>query len=251
MNTLTVGGCKIPVTKNIQSNLTEIKLAIDWASNNEVRLLVTPECALSGYLWAPRDQDPKIKELAEALEEIENYSKEKKVDLILGTACYNNNGNWANTQRYIFNGKFVNEYSKNLLIDPEFIYTSERSFPPIINYNGVKISGLICNDFWSNPVLFPGGSSQLLRHLLQNEVQIVFVSAYVPKEPGPENSFYYWHLGQISNMGLYCQFAIVVSDASTNVDGSPYTGQPACPVGIWDMSGKSITGEKYFKHTFS
>jgi predicted amidohydrolase len=206
-------------------------------------------------MWSPGfpnyDQDPKIKELAYALEETENYSKDKKVDLILGTAWYNSKGNWANTQRYIFNGKFVNEYSKNLLVDAEFIYSRERILPPIIDYNGIRISGLICNDFWSNPVLYPGGSSQLLAYLMQHKVQVVFVSAFVPKEAGPEDSFYYWHLGQIANMGLYCQFITVVSDSTTNIDGSSYNGRPACPVGIWDLQGISNTGEKYFKRTFS
>lgn len=255
MNSLTVGGCKIPVTHNIQSNLKEIKEAIDWASENGVQLMSTPECALSGYLWEPDDllpgKDPKTKELEIAMEEVISYSKEKNVDLILGTAWYNKTGDWTNMQRYIFKGEVVYEYAKNILADADAqIYSRERLPPRIINYNGVNISGVICNDFWSNPVIYGGASGQILGYLMNNNVQIVFVSSFVPKEPGPENSFYHWHLGQISNMSLYCQFATVVSDSSTNVDGTEYNGPPAAPVGIWDMNGISTTGEKYFKKTF-
>lgn len=250
MNPIIVGGCNIPVTNNIDDNLNEILQAIDWAVDNNVQLMVTPECALSGYLWAPGhpfyDQDPKISKLANSLVEIEKYLKDKKVDLILGTAWYDKDGRWVNTQRYIFNGVMIYEYCKNILTDNEFIYYSPKILPKIINYNGRNISGIICNDFWSNPVLYQGESAYILKYLMDCKTDIVFVSAFVPKEPGPENSFYHWHRGQIANMTLYCEFNTVVSDSSTNLDGSVYSGPEVCPVGIWKKDGTYFTDNKYF-----
>ena len=45
-----IGGAQIPVTKNINLNVEQIKKAIDWASENKVDYLLTPEGALSGYM---------------------------------------------------------------------------------------------------------------------------------------------------------------------------------------------------------
>ena len=70
---VTIAGCRLDITLDIDKNLQEIKSAIDWSKENGVQLLNTPECALSGYLWKPDDiSDPKIKEIDEALEEIKS-----------------------------------------------------------------------------------------------------------------------------------------------------------------------------------
>ena len=43
------GGAQIPVTPFQQKNVKSIKKAIDWAAENNVDYLVTPEASLSGY----------------------------------------------------------------------------------------------------------------------------------------------------------------------------------------------------------
>ena len=45
-----LGGAQIPVGTNIQANKREILKALDWAKENEVNHLLTPEGALSGYV---------------------------------------------------------------------------------------------------------------------------------------------------------------------------------------------------------
>ena len=71
MKTLTVGGCRIPVSLDIKANLAEIKKAIDWAADNSVDIMCTPECALSGYMWQPTSQeDPKVIEISAAIDEL-------------------------------------------------------------------------------------------------------------------------------------------------------------------------------------
>ena len=72
-----VAGAQIPVTKDLEYNKKEIFKALDWAKENEVDFILTPECALSGYktTWQER-----FEEIQEALNEIEDH--QKKLELI-------------------------------------------------------------------------------------------------------------------------------------------------------------------------
>jgi len=83
--TIRIAGAQIPVSTNIQFNKKEIFKALDWAKENEVDHLLTPEAALSGYkpeaLWDSKD------ELEEALKEIETHIASNNIDILfhLGT----------------------------------------------------------------------------------------------------------------------------------------------------------------------
>ena len=46
--TTRIAGSQLPVSTNIQFNKKEILKAIDWAKENEVKHLITPEGSLSG-----------------------------------------------------------------------------------------------------------------------------------------------------------------------------------------------------------
>ena len=78
---ITLAGAQIPVGTDIQINKKEIFKAIDWAYENEVDHLLTPEGSLSGWYhgW-----ESKMDELKEALKEVEDHAKDK-VGLHLGT----------------------------------------------------------------------------------------------------------------------------------------------------------------------
>ena len=83
--TIRLAGAQIPVSNDIQFNKKEIFKALDWAKENEVDHLLTPEAALSGYkpesLWDNKD------ELEEALKEIETHIASNNIDILfhLGT----------------------------------------------------------------------------------------------------------------------------------------------------------------------
>ena len=48
--TVRLGGAQIPINgDDVQFNKKEILKALDWAKENEVDFILTPECALSGY----------------------------------------------------------------------------------------------------------------------------------------------------------------------------------------------------------
>ena len=50
MTTIRIAGAQIPVSdNNIERNKHEIIRALDWAKENEVDHLLTPEGSLSGY----------------------------------------------------------------------------------------------------------------------------------------------------------------------------------------------------------
>ena len=71
-NKVRIAGAQIPVSTDIQFNKQEIFKALDWAKENEVDHLLTPEGALSGYgsSWIKRVDEIKI-----TLKEVEDYIK--------------------------------------------------------------------------------------------------------------------------------------------------------------------------------
>jgi len=77
-----LGGAQIPVGTNIQANKREILKALDWAKENEVNHLLTPEGALSGYVGGWEEH---IEEIQDALKEIEEHQQKSGVYLHLGT----------------------------------------------------------------------------------------------------------------------------------------------------------------------
>ena len=84
-----IAGAQIPIfDKNIAFNKYEIFKALDWAKENEVDLLVTPEGSLSGYGHHWKEPEAS-EELQNALQEVENKQKEVGVSLSLGT-CFQN-----------------------------------------------------------------------------------------------------------------------------------------------------------------
>lgn len=82
MEVFKMAGAQIPCGINIQANKKEIFKAIDWAKENEVDHLLTPEACLSGWLGGWENH---LDEIKEALKEIEDHQKAAGVALHLGT----------------------------------------------------------------------------------------------------------------------------------------------------------------------
>lgn len=251
MKTLTLGGCRIPVSLDVTENLTAIKQAIDWAHSNGVSIISTPECALSGYMWRPHNgQDPRLLQLQSAEKAVADYSLAKGVDLVLGTAGFNDQGEWANMQLFIIDGQTQRRYAKQLLCGPEIGCYAPGQELTVIDYKGFKITGLICNDLWSNPLLWPGDSAFLMQELKSQQVDVVFVSAYLPHAAQEQALFNVWNDTCIRMYSLTGCWVTVTSDRT--IDGAEGLG----PVGIvdkqgtWQVRGSDFATD-YFKHTVS
>jgi len=251
---ITVAGCRLKITLDIDQNLIEIKKAIDWANEQSVEILSTPECALSGYLWEPESwDDPRIKKIHDGVEDLKQYSKDKNVDLILGTAAFDKEKNWINCQKFILGGKELFEYSKNQLTELDVRFYHQRNYlPPLLNYKGHMISSLVCNDYWA-PVIKHPEHGELLRFIRDSNVKILFLGAYQIKEAGPDQLYYKWSEANLQMNSFLGNFYTVCSDTTTKTDGEIYQGDPCAPVGIVDTDGQwVIRGSdqeiSYFKH---
>lgn len=241
-----VGGCRIPVSNDIQANKEEIKKAIDWAANEHVELFSTPECSLSGYMWKPDSQDdPRIEELDLALQEVMAYSKEKAVDLVLGTAWFDEKDQWRNTQAFIVDGECRQVHYKNLLYHQEkeiYIAGTEVGWT---NYKGFRVAGMICNDYWSHPQAFPGESAKMLNYLKDNQMDIVFLSAFMPQMDAMQEFIYNFNEASISLISAYSFFDTVVSDVANGYKNTA-CGMVDGDNGKWIIRAKD-TETDYFK----
>jgi predicted amidohydrolase len=242
-----IGGCQIPVTLDISQNLKEIKKAIDWASENNVDILSTPECALSGYLWAPNNiKDPRILQVTKGIEELILYSLDKKVDLILGTAQYNESNQWSDTLHFIISGKIEHIHYKNILFEDQ--YTPGNGVKTI-SYRGRTIAGLICSDIWANPITYPDASAGLVRSLIDQQCNILFVCANTPKDQIP--LFKKWHNACVEMYANLGKLDIVVSENSYKMDGFMWDKETGVDAGIYskvgDFKKAREHGTDYFK----
>lgn len=82
-----VGAYQFAVTNDISHNLEIIKKAITQASHEDVKLLIFPECALTGY--PPRDMESsssvKFHELTLAYEQLQNLAIAYAMHVVVGT----------------------------------------------------------------------------------------------------------------------------------------------------------------------
>ena len=163
-DTVRIAGAQIPIwDDNIEYNKNEIFKALDWAKENDVDLIQTPEGSLSGYgkFW-----EKKVAELNSALKEVEEYQKKSGVALNLGTA-------FLNSEKFgLLKRNQIRHYSKDgmlyALTNKTYIVHGDGnclpSFHPIQSFympdfdvtknefaessNKLHGVGMICNDMW-------------------------------------------------------------------------------------------------------
>lgn len=157
-----IAGAQIPVTYNLQENISEIKTAIDWASNNDVDYLATPEASLSGF-----KENFNTPELIDALSVIEKYAASKNVGLFLGTLWEEvlfDGTSELNNQIRVYNkqGQLVQYFVKKILcpldnkigihFNAEFrIAWLETDDPNLF----IPMAGVICNDLYGKEGMAP------------------------------------------------------------------------------------------------
>lgn len=148
-----IAGAQIPVGLDIQRNKREILKAIDWAKENEVDHLLTPEGSLSGYQngWQPKEE-----EIREALNEILEF--QKGIGLHLGTMFREKLSDWDITDRneirhYDKLGELSAVTYKTHCIPHDRCMPRYDDTEPLAYFEvepDVTALGMICNDMWGS-----------------------------------------------------------------------------------------------------
>lgn len=233
-----IGGAQIPVGTDIQANKKEIFKAIDWAKEHEVNHLLTPECALSGWLpgW---EQEEKFVELTDALKEVEDHQKEANVGLALGTHFkepeprglihrneirhYDSAGNIQGmTYKTCTIAAQENVQWRDAKFDPVCVVDL---MPPEVEDDDLHLlaGSLICNDLWGY-----GGSeikSIAQKYFDMGVVQVLFHAtngSSWDKDRHMDNFqwevFDKWHNAHLQMTSLSLGMTILTADACTDWD---------------------------------
>jgi len=156
--TLRMGGAQLPCTKDLKTNTKLIKDAITWASENSVHYLVTPECALTGYIPDFDTYDGRtFEDIQEAETEIVEYAASKKVGLCLGTMWIEDDMFRRNQIRfYNSSGEIFGVTNKILVPWYEQVTPDEEinliTLPIPDTDISVRVLGSICNDLWGEGI---------------------------------------------------------------------------------------------------
>jgi predicted amidohydrolase len=166
---LKIGAFQFAACESIESNLAAIKRGIAKAADENVRLLLTQECAVCGY---PPVEVPSIHAIdkacqLEAYGEISKLAKKHKIYIALGMVTFHE----ANTYNSIWllhpGGKELKPYHKRALWGWD-----KENFQPgnetgIYTIDGIKVGVRICFE-----IRFP----EYFRELFANQVDLALVS---------------------------------------------------------------------------
>ena len=177
-----LAGAQIPNGVDIQINKKEIFKALDWAKENEVDELLTPEGSLSGY---ETEWQRKMPELHEALFEVQEHQKKCGVGLHLGTnfqeSEYTGFVFRNEIRHYAKDGVLNGITKKTFTLDTEGVLArnSKKDIVvgvPLGGMQDVHAMGMVCNDMWGahnrDEPSIQGYVNDLLKW--RSEIQLIF-----------------------------------------------------------------------------
>lgn len=137
---------------DITGNQNKILEAFDLSAQNQCDLLVTPECALSGY--PPEDlmlRPAFLLKIKESVATIAEYTKTQDTALLLGTPWHDRE-HIINAALFIHKGNISIASAKQILpdfgvFDDSRIFASKKLSAPI-HIQDKKFGVLICEDMW-------------------------------------------------------------------------------------------------------
>ena len=270
------GGAQIAVTHDVNTNIKTIKRAIDWAEENKVEYLLTPEGALSGYYDSVLTDDENWLKIQQGENELVAYAAEKKVGLCLGTFWREQERagliNRNQTRFYDWNGRFWGAYNKIRCIEGDPVIPGSDNaqnggdhqvimLPPKASPAATFAVGvLICNDFYGED---PTGTTLARRALysLKNQnppVELVLHPTFglrgteVSEHLDDEIMQLYdtWHEAHVKQLSYSAMINVITVDSITDFTGQVPPHQTSSPGGVVSY-GKTIkqvprTGEQYF-----
>lgn len=260
--TIRFGGAQIPVTPDIQKNIKTIKKAIDWAAENKVDYLVTPEASLSGYSTTWCDN---VEVLADSLKEIEVYAALMNVGLCLGTLWIESEYEKDNTLKeikrnqlrfYTADGKFIGVINKTVTTPHDQLLGLVDS----VNLTGIlltfekihiPISAFICADLYG----FNSGRGGLPEQLYDSGAKLFLhpTNAERGLDPLRDEIEEMWIESWIRRVSFKLRPIISVDNSCTmtgeHYDGKTMTQSGVCAGGVWVNTVPRL-GEQYFYHDF-
>lgn len=139
-----IAAYQFAVTGNIKDNFNEIIKAIDDAKNQNVDLLIFPECALTGY--PPRDITSSSEvdfDLVESLcDRLQDVADTKKISFVVGTVFKDTN---IYNRAILFQpGKDRFSYDKRALWGWDKDNFTEGTSNGLVEFDGIRIGFRIC-----------------------------------------------------------------------------------------------------------
>lgn len=250
---LRVAGAQIPVTRDIESNLSAINRAMDFAVAENADVLLTPEGSLSGY--TPRFD---TEEVVKALNDVTARARSAGLAVALGT-CFvepDDNRCYNQIRFYERDGTYLGFHSKTLrcgtMTEPPQGEINDYAATPLRTYllNSIPVGGLICNDLWANPGCTPMPDPHLTQQLATMGSRIVFHAVNGGRD-GSELSQVAWQFHE-SNLRLRARAGKLWI---VTVDNCFPTDLPcSAPSGVLDPHGNWVVrtppvGEHYFVYT--
>jgi hypothetical protein len=254
-------GAQLPCTEHLDRNIKEIKTAINWAAENNVDYLLTPEGSLSGYFPGFETKDGRtIQDLVDAEKQVTNHAVKMGVGLCLGTMWCESDDRFPEGYRrenqirfYSKDGSFLGSTNKHYII-PEYDGTAvSPEITKILMPEHVDAAGLLCNDFWGGSL--EGGSLPIFC-ADKLAVNLIFhaTNGYRGELPIYDEITNAWHEGNLRMISYFIGIPIITVDNCYKMNGKPHDGPTSSTSGIlmngvWQVKAPR-TGTQYFYYDF-
>lgn len=249
-----VAGAQIPVTADIERNVSTILRAIDFAAAERAQILLTPEGSLSGYR---HDFDRAA--AADGLAAVTASARQRGVGLALGTCFQEADGRCYNQLRfYSPAGQFLGFHAKILRCSslgptPDGELANFAGDLPLKTFElcGVRVGGLICNDVWANPQCTSMPDPHLTQQHAQAGARIIFHAVNGGRSASEWSRKVNWPFHE-SNLRMRAAAGKVWIVTADNCH--PPDVPCSAPSGVVDPAGQWACqtpdrGERFFAHT--
>ena len=255
MKNVRFAGAQLPCSNILENNIKTIKAAIDWAVENQVDYLITPEGSLSGYI-----ENFDVPELVDALTEIEQYAT-NKVGLCLGTLWVENE-NGIDVKRnqirfYTKSGALIQAIDKTIITPYDstigIIASNDNSVVPFLdqqldNHDMPLLAGaFICNDFYGRDH-YPN----LTRMSYANGANIFLHATNADRDVGKlyDSVLSDWHNAHLRNTSYLAGIPVITVDNCYKMNGEEWDGPTSSQSGVLIGGEWVVTVPRYGTHYF-
>ncbi len=216
-----IGAYQFKICGNISNNMANIVEAIQIAADEEIRLLVFPECALTGY--PPRDIESSKKldfaELSKSIEELQSMAKNYDMFLLVGSIIKAGEDYYNSALLFYPDGQ-MERYDKRALWGWDKDNFSVGNKNGIFVIDGIKIGIRICFE-----IRFP----EYFRELYREATQFNIVLFYDVDDSDNQDRY--------ELIRSHIRTRAVENVTSTMTVDAIYPYQTA-PTGVYDKSGR-------------